>query len=239
MKNVYFCFLDETGLLDRKEDRFFALGMIKCHYPHNLYLKIKALKDKIHFYDEIKWNKVGKKNYSVMQNLIKLFIESRGFYFDCVILDKKNMDFKKYFQENFWKVYEYFTRLLIKGNIGRDEQVCILADYYPCPDGTDFEFNIQSKINKEFKRQAIVGVCRMDSKGSEMLQMTDLIMGAVLYEFKMEEKLITKLSKSKRDLLKYLKRITGIQTFYPEFSNNKFSIVNFHHNKEIIPDKTK
>ena len=96
MKQAYFCFLDETGLLYRKEDRFFALGMIKCHHPHNLYLKIKALKDKIHFYDEIKWNKVGKKNYSVMQKLIKLFVEERGFYFDCIILDKKKMDFEKY-----------------------------------------------------------------------------------------------------------------------------------------------
>ena len=232
MKNTYFCFLDETGLLNKKEDRFFALGMIKCHYPHNLYLKIKTLKDKVHFYDEIKWNKVGRKNYSVMQRLIKLFIEARGFYFDCVILDKKNMDFEKYFQNNFWRAYESFTKLLIKGNIGKNEQVCVLADYYPSPKETNFEINIQSKINKEFKRQAIVGVCRIDSRGSEMLQMTDLIMGAVIYEFKIKEKLIDKPSKYKQNLLKYLKNLSGVESFYPELRNNKFSIMNFHYDKK-------
>jgi len=232
MEKEYFCFLDETGLLNRKEDRFFALGMIKCHSPHNLYLKIKNLKDKIHFYDEIKWNKVGKKNYPVMKDVLKFFIDSRGFYFDCVILDKKKMDFKTHFQENFWNVYEYFTRLLIKGNTGKDEGICILADYYPCPDETNFESNIKNKINKEFNRQAIFGVCRMDSKGSEMLQLTDLVMGAILYEFKIQEALIIKPSKYKQDLLKYFKKISGVKSFHPEFRNNKFNILNFHYNAD-------
>jgi len=229
MKNTYFCFLDETGLLNREEDRFFALGMIKCHYPHKLYLPIKFLKDKNHFYDEIKWNKVGRKNLPIMRRLIELFIEARGFYFDCLILDKNNLDFKKHFQNNFWKVYESFTMLLIKGNLGRREQVCVIADYYPSPRKTNFEQNVETKINKKFGRQAIAGVCRIDSKGSEILQMADLIMGAILYEFKIKENLIKKPSKHKRNLLKYLKKISKVKSFYPEFRNNKFNIMNFHY----------
>jgi hypothetical protein len=232
IKKEYFCFLDETGLLNRKEDRFFALGIIKCRSPQNLYLKIKKLKDRVHFYDEIKWNKVGKKNYPVMKQIIKSFIETRGFYFDCVILDKRNMDFKTHFQENFWNVYEYFTRLLIKGNIGKEERICLLADYYPCPDKTNFELNIKKKINKDFSRAAVFGVCRIDSKGSEILQITDLIMGAILYEFKIKEGLISKPSKYKQNLLKYLKGVSQVKSFYPEFRSNKFNIMNFHHNKK-------
>jgi hypothetical protein len=232
MDKEFFCFLDETGLLHRKEDRFFALGMIKCHYPHNLYLKIKNLKDKTHFYDEIKWNKVSKKNFPIMKEILQYFVEARGFYFDCIILDKNTMDFKTHFDENFWKVYESFTRLLIKANIGKNEMACVIADNYSSPEGTNFEKNIKEKINQEFKRKAIFGTFRMDSKGSEMLQMTDLIMGAILYEFKIKEKLISKPGKFKKALLKYFKKIADVNSFYPQYSNNKFKIINFHYDKK-------
>jgi len=164
-----FCFLDETGILNRKEDRFFALGMIKCRFPQNLYLKTKRLKDQTHFYDEIKWNNVSNKNYPILREVLKLFINTKGFYFDPIVLDKSNMDFKTYFNEDFWKIYEYFTRLLIKGNTGRNEEICLLADYYSSPPGTQFEWNVSNKINREFRRQAAFGVCRLDSKGTEML----------------------------------------------------------------------
>jgi len=39
------CFLDETGLLNRKEDKYFALGVLKTNSPESLYYKIKSLRD--------------------------------------------------------------------------------------------------------------------------------------------------------------------------------------------------
>jgi len=67
------CFFDETGRLNNPIDRFFILGMVKSLRPHKLNNFIKKIRDKNHFYDEIKWNKVNKRNLDIMKIIIDNF----------------------------------------------------------------------------------------------------------------------------------------------------------------------
>ncbi len=55
-----FAFFDETGSINDKANRFFCLGMIKCMQPFFLDSKIRQLREKHNFYDEIKWNTLSK-----------------------------------------------------------------------------------------------------------------------------------------------------------------------------------
>ncbi|MDO8638722.1 MAG: hypothetical protein Q7R43_04040, partial [Candidatus Daviesbacteria bacterium] len=55
-----FSFLDETGSINDKANRFFCLGMIKCMQPFYLDSTIREIRQKYHFYDEIKWNTLSK-----------------------------------------------------------------------------------------------------------------------------------------------------------------------------------
>ena len=49
-----FVFLDETGSINDKNNRYFGLAIIKCMQPHYLDSKIRLLRQKNNFYDEIK-----------------------------------------------------------------------------------------------------------------------------------------------------------------------------------------
>lgn len=39
-----FCFLDETGLIFNKKDKYFALGIIKCSCPEKVYNRIRKIR---------------------------------------------------------------------------------------------------------------------------------------------------------------------------------------------------
>lgn len=53
-----FCFLDETGTLSNQKDQFFTVGLLKMSQPYYLQSKLLYERSKIHFYDEMKFNKL-------------------------------------------------------------------------------------------------------------------------------------------------------------------------------------
>lgn len=60
----------------------------------------------------------------------------------------------------------------------------ILATAKPQSD-INFEEDVKLRVNKAFKQEALLGVCRIDSKASDLLQLTDFLLGAVSYEYKL------------------------------------------------------
>lgn len=226
------CFLDETGLLNRPEDRFFALGIIKTSKPESLYNPLQYLRDKNKFYDEIKWKNVSAKNYPMLIKVLGCFWENKEAKFAAVILDKKQLDFQTYFANNFWQVYESFTALLLRGNVSKDEELIVLADYYPSPKNNCFEQNIKTRVNLTIKRAALLTVCRLNSRSSDLLQLADLFLGAVVYDLKLKYKLIDKPSRLNRKLLREIKKRLGVKNFCESLKNQKLNILLFTGNKK-------
>lgn len=226
------CFLDETGLLNRSDDRFFALGIIKTSKPENLYNPLQYLRDKNQFYDEIKWKNVSAKNYPMLIKALDCFWGNKEAKFAAVILDKKHLDFQTYFANNFWQVYESFTALLLRGNVNKYEELIVLADYYPSPKDNRFEQNIKTRVNLAVKRMAILAVCRLNSRSSDLLQLADLFLGAVVYDLKLKYKLIDKPSPLNRKLLREMKKRLGVKSFCENLKNQKLNIFLFTGNKK-------
>lgn len=225
IKNVKtsFCFFDETGLLRSARDPFFAVGMIKCENPYKLYLKIKNIRDKHHFYDEMKRNWIYYKNAPLINEFIDIFYNEHA-TFSCTVFRKNELDLQKYFSSDLWIAYESFTVMELEGNIGKNEIVAVLADDLSTPANLEFEKHVRDKINKKFGRLAVLGVCRVYSKGVELIQLTDVILGAIIYDFKLKNKLIPNPSKAKRKVLNHLKSITGIPEFSKGVRNEKFNV---------------
>lgn len=224
--------MDETGVLNRSDDRFFALGIIKLNQPETLYNPLQRLRDKNQFYDEIKWKNISVKNYPMLTKVLDLFVNHPEAKFAAVVLDKKQLDFQTYFANNFWKVYESFTTLLLKGNVAKNESLVVLADYYPSPKDNLFEQNVKDRINLFLKRPAILTVCRLNSKTSDLLQMADLLLGAVVYELKLKHKLISKPSKIKQKFLVKIKKSLEVDTLYRGAKKRKLNILFFTGNKK-------
>ncbi len=187
-----FCFMDETGLLYSGHDKFFALGLLKCKEPEKIYNRIRKVRDRYNYNEEVKWAKLDSEvRFKIAMEMFNIFL-SEDIKFNCIILDKSKLDFNGYFHGDLYKVYTSFSIALMKLVVGPipNEILIILADNYFAPRGKDMERKMKKFTNDHYKDFVVAGVCQIDSKSSDILQMTDLILGAILYDLKKNEGLI-------------------------------------------------
>lgn len=225
-KNIWskFCFLDESGSLSNPKDPFFTVGFVKCSQPYYLQSKIIYERDRRNFYDEMKFNKLSKNNIDFAKLALDLFFETKSVSFSSYSLDKEGDYFNREFGGNPWRAYEDISSRVIESAVSSNEILIVLADYISTPKNIRFEVNIKRKINQRHKRLAIAGVCRFDSKSNDLLQLADLIVGAISYDLKLSTKVILQGDKHKRRFLEYLKSNLGVKGFINGFRNYNFNI---------------
>lgn len=221
-----FCFLDETGLIHSEKDKYFSLGILKCNNPQRLYNRIRKIRSKFKYNEELKWSNLDRKiRFDMAREFFNIFL-SENAKFNCIILNKEELDFSKYYNNNLYKVYINFTIVLLKLIIGKipQEVVVLLADDYFSPDGTDIEVKIKKILNDHYKKFVIAGVCQIDSCSSDMLQITDLILGAISYDLKRESGLINGNSKGGNYKRKFLNFVYQKLKIKKSFFRNTFGL---------------
>lgn len=180
--------------------------MIECDDPQRLYNKIRKIRHKQRYNEELKWANLDRKiRFDVARDFFNVFLEEKA-RFNCIILDKDKLDFEKYYHNDLYKVYRNFTVSLLKLMIGQtpEKVIIILADDYFAPDGTDLEITIKKFINSHYQKFVVAGVCQINSKSSDLLQLTDLILGAILYDLKKREGIVKKQNEYKRKFLNFI-----------------------------------
>jgi len=216
-----FCFLDETGLLYSNRDKFFAISLIKCQRPQKLYRRLRKIRDIYNYREELKWFNLNRRiRFDVARNFFNAFLAEDA-KFNCIILDKDKLDFEKHFQNNLYKVYRNFSIVLLKLIFTKEpeEIAIVLADDYFSPEGEDFEDSIRGIINHHYQKFVIAGICQINSKSSDILQLTDLILGAMLYDLKKQSGLIQTQNAYKRKFLNFLYQKLRIKK---SFFRNRF-----------------
>lgn len=206
-------------------DPFFAVGLLRCRAPYELLRPIQRLRDKEHFYDEIKWNKVSAKKLPILETLLDIFFGSGDASFSAFVVDKRRHDIIKRFGGTF-EAYEAIARQLVAGSVKRRETMWIIADEYSTPPKVTFEENVRDHVNQRFKRAAVVGVCRMRSSGVDLLQLSDILLGSIVYDYKLARGIGT--YKAKKDLLTALKAKAGAETFVGGYSDKKLNVAEYH-----------
>ncbi len=187
-----FCFMDETGLINSKRDKFFAIGIIKIDRPEKMYNEIRKIRQRFNYKEELKWAKIDREiRFKIAIKFFEVFLREKA-EFSCIILDKDKLDFKKHHNNNMYKAYRSFTIALLKIMLGQnpDEIIIILADDYFSPEGSNLEETIRKFTNDHYKKFVIGGVCQIDSRSNDILQTADLIMGAIVYDLKKQNELI-------------------------------------------------
>lgn len=84
--------------------------------------------------------------------------------------------------------------------------------------------NFHKDVNFLLGRLALAGVCRFDSRSNDLLQVVDLVIGAISYDLKLASGIIQIGSKYKRRMLECLKSNLGAETFVNGFRNRNFNI---------------
>jgi hypothetical protein len=174
------------------------------------------------FHDEMKFNKTSKNNIDFFKFVIGAFLDTAGTKLYTYSIYKKGEYFQKAFNENPWTAYEELTiRLLRDAVLAPNEILILIADHVTTPRDVKFEVTVKNKINNMENRLAIAGVSRFDSRAHDLLQVVDLLIGAISYDLKIQSGEVTKVSKYKKELLDFIKENLGVTTSFIDGFRNR------------------
>ncbi len=231
-----FCFLDESGSLNNKTEPYFTLGILKMSQPYYLQNKILYERNKNNFYDEMKFNKLSRNKIQFIKIIIDSIFNTKSLSFYSYTTHKKSEYFIDNFSNNEWKAYEDITLKLMNVVLAKHEILILIADYITTPRNVKYEVNIKKIFNNNKKRLSIAGVCRFDSKSNDLLQVTDLLIGAITYDLKFKKGLVSG-DKYKLEIVNYLKEKLGVESFINGFKNYNFNIFVERDNGELLENK--
>ncbi len=163
----------------------------------------------------------------VLTTLVDVFFGSDA-TFSAFVTDKQKHDVISRFGDQF-KAYACLSRLLVRASIKRGETMFLIADEYSTPPDETFEEDVRDHVNRKLRRPAVAGVCRMRSSGVDLLQLIDLLLGAVVYEYKAESGVVGLASyKPKVQLLDHIKEQAGVKTFVGGYRDDRLNIADYH-----------
>lgn len=224
MKN-YFAFIDETGLLDESRERqpYFAVGFLKIddvstitekltqeHYDYYSSQKekrrkvIRNLKDlpKALTHEELNLLLLSTRHYEYKFTKITLttvekykqFINTAfklPLYFCALIIDKKDPKFRRTIYMNYWDAYISYSKLICKYNCP-DGQIVAIADYMNRP--RDSKIYFEKELDK---LPVVLKTIRANSESFLLLQLTDLLLGSVVFQHRQAGGYVKKSNRAK------------------------------------------
>lgn len=206
----YNLYCDETCHLEHDKENVMVIGGIKCPKSNRKYVISCILQIKEEFkipkHAEIKWNKVSNCNLDYFKKLVDLFFDLNELQFRAVIVDKTKINHGKFNQthnEFYYKMYYYCLIGLVN----------TMAENFIYLDKKDTKGTykikklkeIISKKNHDFDQNNIVRIQCVNSSELPILQMADLIIGAVGYH----NRNIANKSNAKKELVEYIQKKSG------------------------------
>lgn len=221
----YNIYCDESCHLQSNNSKYMLIGAVYC--PKSKIKKvneyIQHLKENYNLSNtiELKWNKVDKKTEKLYLDVINYFFNSNYLKFRVIVIDKTTLDHEKYNQteNDFYHkaYYEMLKYIIIPGNT-----------YNIYPDIKDTNSYYYHQVMLDFLRikmsdsnkKTIKKVQPIRSYESPILQINDILIGALSYYYRQLDTNQTK--------LKIIDEIKGLYdgnldttSFY---SNTKFNI---------------
>jgi hypothetical protein len=234
MEEAYNIYCDETNHLENSPVKLMGLGAVWCPLDEvqNSNDRIREIKKRHNLTPdfEIKWTKVSPAGKAFYEDIIDYFFDNTKLNFRAVLIDKSILDHKKFNQDHDKYYYKMYFQLLSK----------IIP-----PKG---EFNIyldikdtrsQEKVKKlhevlcnnihDFERSILKRVQQVRSHEVNILQITDLLLGALQFANRSDMA-----STAKSDLAEQIKKRSGyslVKSTWP--SEQKFNVFHWKGNNYI------
>lgn len=223
----YNIYCDETCHLEHDGEKIMVIGGIKCPTASRKQLSAEICeikkKNNIPIMAEIKWNKVSPCNIEYFKDLIDFFFSHDELEFRAVAVDKTKLrhdEFKQTHDEFYYKMYFYCLSGLVST---RDENYIYLdkKDTKGTSKIARLKYYLSQKTH-DFDQQKIKRIQCVNSKELPILQLADLIIGAVGYI----NRGIEKRSAAKMELVSYIIEKTGYLLTKSTFlSERKFNLL--------------
>jgi|ERR1035437_5378100 hypothetical protein len=185
MNKTFNIYCDESCHIEHDHKRYMLLGCVSVAYNQlkRHTERINAIKSKYNFYGEIKWTGVSSSMHLFYKDLLDYFFDT-DIRFRAVVVDKTQIKNDKFNQDFDTFYYKMYYQLLIHRK------------------NTEYSYNVyldikdtlsSNKVNKlkeilNTKYGVFRNVQNIHSKESIMMQLADLLMGAISYELNNDEK---------------------------------------------------
>lgn len=183
MLNIY---CDESCHLENDNSKVMGIAGISCpdYAKESIYNDIKSIKQEfnINIHREIKWNKVSKGKIDYYKKLVNYFFDNDLLRFRGVILpDKQNLNHNKYNQTHdifYYKMYYY----VISYFLVESDNINVYIDIKDTCSQNKVDKLKEVLDNKsKYQDNSIKKIQQIRSHENSILQLTDLILGAIIY----------------------------------------------------------
>ena len=147
---------------------------------------------------ELKFQYINNVNNAIYSELIKRYFEFKNVRFCALVIDRLDPHFPHTDLEP-WSVYIHRAAMLVVNNIKNIHpcHLCLLVDDLTKPKNVTktFEASLKEEVQKRLVKgsvdSSVFGVSRLESHSSLLLQIVDILLGAVMYDFKKNVGLIS------------------------------------------------
>ncbi len=159
---------------------------------------------------ELKFKYINSTNKSAYLQLIEKYFSFSNVRFCSLVIDRQKGNTGRWKPAlNPWDIYIHQAAMLISNNIKNISpcQICVLADDLTKPSNVSKSFElsltdaISARLNKQNMKDKIFGVSRLESHSSLLLQVVDILLGAVMFDFKKQSGLISSKLEAKQELI--------------------------------------
>lgn len=190
MSELFNIYCDESCHLESKpiktDNRFMVLGGISCSSAKKdeIFNRIKSIKKDGNMtnFAEMKWTKIANGKLDIYKDLINYFFDCNDLSFRAIVIDKTQLNHAQYNQshndfyyKSYWRMLEWFIDPKNKYHLYLD-----LKD----TKGSIKIKNLQSVLcnsKHDFDRKVIEKIQEVRSHEIAILQLTDLLIGAISY----------------------------------------------------------
>jgi hypothetical protein len=208
-----------------------VIGAISCplKYAEEINSIIKHIKEeyglgrnKYGVAMELKWTKVSKSKMNMYKKLIDLFFEKDYLNFRAVIVkEKSKLDHKIFLQDHdtwYYKMYYYLLREIVR--LGQQYNIYIDIKDTNSADKVLFLQKVLNRSLYDFYDETVMRIQTIRSEEVNILQLTDLFIGALSYINRGKNS-----SEAKLEIIEYLKDYSGLDLEHTTLrSDQKFNI---------------
>jgi len=184
----YVVYSDESCHLEYDNSQVMILGAMYCEADNKnrIFNDIRELKKKhgLSSYFEVKWTKVSESKIDFYLDLFDYFWNNKDLYYrGLVAKEKDKLDNIKYNDGDYdlWYYKMYF--LMLDQIIYPENEYRIFVDIKDTRGGKRVNKLREVLCNNiyDFRQEVVKQICQINSKDSEILQMADLINGALAF----------------------------------------------------------
>ncbi len=178
---------------------------------------------------EMKFDNVRTSVGAYYEHMVDIFLSDKKNRFSAMIVDRKHPKFDKNHSEDAWETYtKYAAELIVleMRNLPPDDKFCIIVDEITRPRNKPFslEDTLLSKIeaeiskNPSLKYENIFGALSIESHSNFLMQLSDVLLGAVMFDYKKKANLVTpNMSARKEPLVNKIRTALMVDTLAQDF----------------------